>query len=359
MSVVWLCSRPASAQLPAEPAADEQSLARSQVVVGIVGMRSEALRGGLIGLLRAELAAMGLSLVELNPAQELSVWASRAVQSERTLLAILLDARSDQRWRLVVIDAARSRAIARDLPGGIRRDAASIEAVVSIAASAAGALREGLEVASSPLETIVGASPVQPRPARRATNAAESSPEPSSHGSERSYVVGSIGAAMASFSPQALTTNGMALALGIHWRARLEARAFGALFWPTTIDSQYGQFRVNRALLGAAAGPVFQMGKLAVVPEAGIVIERLRRSETIPAAGVLASEGKALHRLGAVLAVRLRLPLIRPLSAELVAGAAYFGRGAQFSTTGLRGAQLAEVLPIAALAQLGIAVATD
>jgi hypothetical protein len=66
-----------------------------------------------------------------------------------------------------------------------------------------------------------------------------------------------------------------------------------------------------------------------------------------------------LYRVGAAAALRLRLPLVRPLSAELAVGAAYFGRHVQFSTTGPAAARLAEVWPAAAFAQLGLDVATE
>jgi hypothetical protein len=356
---IWLCTGPVKAQVVAQGTSGEQSPARTEVVLGVVGPRAEALRGSLLALLRAELAELSLTLVERPPSRELSTWAGEAARSESTLLAILLDARSDQGWRVVVIDAARARAIVRDLPGGIRQDAASIEAVVSIALSAASALRDGLEVASSPLEAVVGGSPPrqESRPPTAASDVVQSATRP--RAAERSFLRGSVGASSASFSPQALTTNGLALSLGVNWRARLEARLFGTLFWPATIRSALGEFQVNRALLGAAAGPAFQLGTLSLVPEAGLIAERLRRATTIPAEGILASEAKPLHRVGVVLALRLRLPLFRPLSAELAAGAAYFGRRVQFSSTGLAASPLAEVWPVAAIAQLGLDVATQ
>lgn len=360
LGVLSLCTRAARAQASADRVA-EQPRARTAVVLGIVGLRAEAARGSLVGLLRAELAEMRLSLVERPLSRELSAWASDAVHSEDTLLAILLDARSEQGWRIVVIDAARGRAIVRDLPGGIQQDAASIEAVVSIAVSAANALLEGLEVASSPLEAVVGGSPARASPARRIAGGASDGEqnEPSPEPRRPSFIRGTVGASSASFSPQAVTTHGLALALGISWRAQLEARVFGTLFWPATIHTAFGEFGVSRALLGVAAGPLLQLGTLSVIPEAGIVAERLRRSETLPAAGVLATEAEPLYRVGGLLALRLRLPLVRPLSAELAAGAAYFGQRAQFSTTAPGALRLADAWPVAAIAQLGLDVATQ
>jgi hypothetical protein len=360
LGLLSLCSHPANAQASADRV-DEHSQARTAVVLGIVGLRADAARGSLVGLLRAELAEMRLSLVERPLSTELSAWANDAVRSEATLLAILLDARSDEGWRLVVIDAARGRAIVRDLPGGIQHDAASIEAVVSIAVSAANALLEGLEVASSPLEAVVGGSPARASSSRHAASGASAGKQDEASAGRRrpSFLRGTVGASIASFSPQAVTTQGLALSLGVSWRAQLEARVFGTLFWPATIHTALGEFGVRRALLGAAAGPVLQLGTFSVVPEAGIVAERLQRSETMPVVGVVATEAQPLYRVGGLLALRLRLPLIRPLSAELFAGAAYFGRRAQFSTTGPGASRLADVWPVAAIAQLGLDVATQ
>lgn len=357
--VACLCARPARGQALAEQTSREQARTRTEVVLGVVGLHAEALRVSLVGLLQAELSELSLSLVERSPSREVSAWASEAVRSERALLAVLLDARSDRGWRLVVIDAARGRAIVRDLPGGIQQDAASIEAVVSIAVSAASALREGLEVASSPLEAVVGDSPAQTQSSRRTVTSDPVEPAPSPAHGRRWILRGSLGAGVASFSPEKVATTGIALALGVDWHARLEARVFGTWFWPASIHTALGEFEVNRALLGVAAGPILKLRTFSLIPEAGVVTERLQRSETTPAAGVLATEGQALYRIGGALALRLRLPLIRPLSAELVAGAAYFGRRVQFATTGPAATQLAEVWPVAAFVQLGLDAATQ
>lgn len=339
-----------------EEATSETSHARSEVVLGIVGIRAEALRESLVNLLAAELATARLSLVERPPSRELAGWAAEVVGSEHTLLAILLDARNDQDWRLIVIDAARGRAIVRHLPGGIQQDAATIEAVVSIASSAAGALLEGLEVASSPLAAVVGASPVRTKEPRRAVASGVDDSAPRAR--PRSFLHGSVSVSAATFSPEVVTTNGLALALGVDWRGQLEARAFGTLFWPAKLETPFGAFGVSRALFGAAAGPVLKLPTFSLVPEAGIVAERLRRAETTPAAGVIASQARALYRVGGVVAVRLRVPIIRPLSVELVTGAAYFGRRVQFSTSGPAASQLVGVWPLTAFAQLGLDVAT-
>lgn len=355
----WLASATAAAQPSDAPAISEASLARTEVVFATIGIPAQPVRSGLVELLAAELRRMGLSLVEAQPSKPLSAWASKATRSRRVLAAILLDGRSGTGWRLIVIDAARSRAIARALPGGIRDDAASIEAVMSIVVSAASALREGLEVASSPLASVVEES--SPLPAEAATASAGHGPEPGCCAIPRPSwrLQGSVGASVASFSPAAPATEGLGLALGVTFRDRLEARAFGAAYLPPLISSPFGQFRVARAMLGAAAGPVFRAPAFSFAPEVGIVVERLRRYDATPTAGVFATPSSALHRFGGLLALRLRHTLLRPLSLELVTGAAYFGPRARFTARNPENSWTEGVWPAVAFAQLGLEIATN
>lgn len=359
VGAAWLASATARAQPSDSLAVSETSPARTEVVFATIGIGAQPVRGSLVELLTAELRRMGLSLVEEQPSEPLSAWASGATRSRRVLAAILLDGRSGSGWRLIVIDAARGRAIARALPGGIRDDAASIEAVVSIVISATSALREGLEVASAPLATVVEESHVPPVvPAR--TSSADAPPALAALPPPPSWAFrGVVGASVASFSPAAPTTEGLGLALGVSFRARLEARAFGAVYLPPLISSPFGQFRVARALLGAAAGPVFRAPAFSFAPEVGVVAERLRRYDAVPTAEVFATPPSALYRFGGLLALRLRHTLLRPLSLELVTGAMYFGRRVQFSARNPENSWTEGVWPAVAFAQLGLEIATN
>jgi hypothetical protein len=362
----WLLA----AEVKAEPAGKvllpKPSPARTEVVFGAIGIRAQP-RDSLMALLAAELRGTSLSIVEDQANEPLSAWASRATRSRRVLAAILLDGRSEQGWRVIVIDAARGRAIARALPGGIRNDAASIEAVVSIVVSAASALREGLEVASTPLAAVVG-GPTAPSPTSASgpsepsaptgdvdtTPLAASLPQPANWAFR-----GAIAASVASFSPAAPTTEGLGLTLGVSFRAHVEARAFGAQFMPQLIRVPFGEFRVARAFLGAAAGPVFRGPAFSFAPEAGLVAERLRRYDATPTAGVYATEPAPLYRFGGLLALRLRHTLFRPVSAELVTGALYFGRRVQFTAKNAESEWSEAVWPAVAFAQLGLEIATN
>lgn len=344
---------------PAEPARADASPARTKVVFGTLGIGAQPVHGGLVALLQTELGAMSLSLVEDQPAEPLSAWASKAAGSGRVLAVILLDGRSEQGWRLVIIDPARGRAAVRALPGGIRDDAASVEAVASIVVSAASALREGLEVASTPLAAVVGDSskPLQSLPAAGTTNTRAHAAAVSR--SPRWAGRGQIGATVASFSPSAPTMQGVTLALGVSLPAGLEARVFGTAFLPSLMRSPLGEFRVGRTFLGVAAGPSFRAGGLSFAPEAGVVGERLRRYDARPTPGVSSTESRALYRFGGLFAVRLRHTLLPPLSIEIVTGAIYFGRRLQFTAQSAENSSSERVWPAVAFAQLGLEIATD
>ena len=163
-----LLSAAAHAQNPpgsteSAPDAPSSPSGRTEVVVGITGPFDPDARATIVRLLRAELEPQGLVLVETDPRGGARDWAHEVTKSERHLLGVLLDTRARSTWRLVVIDSARGRAISRELPRG-EDDPANVEAVVSIVLSATSALREGLEVASAPVESVVEpvAAPASP-----------------------------------------------------------------------------------------------------------------------------------------------------------------------------------------------------
>lgn len=348
---------------PPEIVVAEPSPARTEVVFGTIGIGAQSVRSSLAALLQAELRGMSLSLVEGRPAEPLPEWANKATRSRRVLAVIFLDGRSEQGWRLVIIDAARGRAIVRALPGGIRDDAASIEAVASIVVSAASALREGLEVASLPLAAVVGGASKSdvpsPTPEPDPDPERDAPPTPDKSRSETWRVRGHVGATVASFSRAAPTMEGLSLALGVSFNARVEARAFGTAFLPALIRGPLGEFRVARTFLGATAGPVFRAPTFSFAAEAGFVGERLGRDDATPTAGFLGTEPRSLYRFGGVLALRLRHTLLRPLSIELVTGGMYFGRRVQFTARSADSSWSETVWPAVAFAQLGLEVATN
>lgn len=342
----------ARAQTAFAPARPAEPSTRTEVVLTIVGPGAQSTRGSLVPLLEEQLRRMSLSLEEQQPGDSLSQWAAGLARSKGVLLAVALDTKSAHGWRLVLVDAARGRAIERELPGGVEQDAASIEVVVSIVLSAATALRDGLEVASVAIAAVVGdEAEIEPKTTQQPVLHAPPS-------LQRSVILrGAIGADIALF-PTAKTAKGVALALGVGWRT-VEVRAFGTLFWSTPVRSKFGDFRLNRALIGLAAGPVFSSGAYALLPQGGVLVERLRRSGTQPAQGLLVGQATPLYRVGGLLELRLRRVLVRPFSLELVAGAAYLGRSVQFAVRGGETNPFIEIGPLMGFVQLGVDVAMD
>ena len=356
MLSLWLWGSAAYAD-PSPPSTPRATASpRTRVLVAIVGEDADAVRQGLVAPLDGQLRAMHLSLVEQRPRGAVSNWAMSVTRSPDALLAVVLEVKPDGEWSLVLVDTARARAIARELPGGVERDAASIEAVTSIVISAANALKEGLEVASAPVSAVVGPPQI---PAVRPSPAGPlSSPAPPGETGRHFVVHGRVGAALASFGSHTPVTTGAMLALGLGYRRWLEARVFGTLFLPVEVQSPFGDFRLNRALAGAVCGPVFSTGGFSISPEVGLTLERLRRSSTLPAPGLFAKDAAPVHRWGGMLDLRLRHVLVEPVSIELVGGAAYTGQAVTFSVRNGDPYPFLEIGPAWAFAQVGVDIAT-
>jgi hypothetical protein len=341
--------------VPESSASERPTPSRSEVVVGVVGPLEPDARATLARLLRAELEPHGLVLVERDPSGETRAWARDVAKEERHLLAALLDTKARSGWRLVVIDTARGRAISRELPGG-ERDAANVEAIVSIVVSATNALREGLEVASAPLETIV-----EPNRTPQPLPPAPLPPRPKSEPSAGTTLHGSLTAVSASFSEAAEPTLGGSLALGVSIVSWVDVDVGGTRYLPVTIDSAFGSFNLARSALSLTAGPVFRSGSFAFVPALGITGERIARRDTVAAEGVARDdEEPVIRRFGGALTIRGRYRLLSSGGAEFVSvlgalGASYFGERVRF----LAGPDLlAEARRSAFGAELGLFIAT-
>ncbi|HEX6277993.1 MAG TPA: hypothetical protein VFZ53_33345 [Polyangiaceae bacterium] len=337
---------------------------RREVVVGVSGPFDADARATFVRLLRAELDAQQLVLLENDPRGEPRAWAHTVTRSERRLLAVLLDTRAPAGWRVVVIDAARGRAISRELPRG-ERDAAAVEAVVSIVLSATRALREGLEVASAPLETVVEPrvpAPASPPAAPRPTRAAKPPPERSAHSSSGTSLHGSLAAEAASFAAGAEPTFGATLAAGAALASRVEVDTFVARTLPRRVDSDFGSFALERTTLGVSAGPRFGAGSFAFVPAAGVCVEWIGRSDTEAAPGAASNDDSGTTvRAGGRVELRARYRLVANAGVEHVsllatAGASYFTESVRF----LAGTELiAEARHAAFQGGVGLFVATD
>jgi hypothetical protein len=330
---------------------------RSEVVVGVQGSLDPEARTTLVRLLRADLEPHGLVLVEADPSGEARDWAREMTKGERRLLAVLLDTKGPSGWRLFVIDSARGRAISRELPRG-ERDLANVEAIVSIVLSATHALREGLEVASAPVESVVDPARAEPPPPPRAPEPIEPPRAPPRGGTSLHASLTALGA---SFAEDAEPTFGGSLALGASIDSAFDVDLAYALHLPVAVESSFGSFDLSHSSLTLSGGPVFRSGPLAFVPSLGATVEWIRRSETLVAEGVTANgDAETTPRYGGVLALRGRVRLVSNGSNELLslvggASASYFGERVRF----LAGDEvLAEARRSAFAAELGLFIAT-
>ncbi len=341
------------------PQASPAPATRTEVVVGVRGHIDPEARTTLVRLLRAELEPQGLALVEADPGGEPRDWAREMTKGDGRLLAALLDTEVASGWRLVVIDPARGRAISRELPRG-ERDLANVEAIVSIVLSAARALREGLEVASAPLESVVDPRTVPLAPPPRPPEPT-GPPQPKAPPSDGTALYATIGAIGASFADGAEPTFGGSLALGVSVDAFFDLDLAYSLFAPVAVESTFGSFELSHGALTLHGGPVFRSGAFAVVPTLGATLESIRRSETVVAEGVSAGDtAETTLRFGGELALRGRVRLLSRGASELLslfggASATYFGERVRF----LAGEEvLAEARHSAFAAELGLFITT-
>lgn len=310
--------------------AESAAPAPERVSVLVKGELASQAHDALETVLRSVLADSQVSIT-LSPAgrdYRASLQAARRVPG--TLLVSMLDTEEGDRWRLYVIDPVRGRAIVRELPGGLEGDSAMLEAVASIIASAVSALREGLEVASRPIEEIVverpppedPLTPVAPGPATPVDRSSGNNPRAGRYPTIRSRV----GAEIASFDATQAATVGASLALGAGlgpWSITLS----GSQHLPSRIESSVGSFRLDRTRLGLLFGYQLSVGEVTIEPSFGPVAERLVRRDAEPGPSVAASDDFSAFRLGVGVSLGARLVLAVPLSLVLELGAAdYPGR---------------------------------
>jgi hypothetical protein len=333
-------------------------------------------------LLKVQLPALGFYLVISEPNDTLGGWIEGVTRRTRTPLGVLLDVRDEESWRLIVIDAVRRRAVARDLPGGAG-NAANVEATVSVVLSAASALRDGLEVASAPVESVVqeprpaasrDAANVEPSlPASPATGArqADVSEAPGPGRAQASGVVvrGALGTSAASFSADVRPSLGAATAVALTLPASIDVRLRVAHYFPATYTSALGDFDVTHTGASIMLGPRVQWGEWAGVVQAGVVAERLLRSNPKEGAAVTPTGDFSLMRFGATATVRGSYAVFGSFALLVGAGGSYFGRRVLFLArpAGASGTaesdedrvELGRLWPGAVFAELAVEVASD
>ena len=365
-----LCGGTALAQPSASgelPPHDVPQPRRTVVVFAVRGALDAEVRAALQRLLGAELRGAGLVLRERAASAPLSAWARRAESEETPLLSAVLEVERDH-LRLIVIDSERGRAIARELPGGVAENAANVEAVVSIVLSASRALLEGLEVASTPVEAMLGeAAPPAPAPASTKPNSTKTAASRAAERDRDAAVMrptgvalhASVAATLTTFSEIEDVTPGVLVAAALTLPLGLELRLAASRQRTVTVVTEEGDFALERSVGSFATGLIFQSGAFTMLPEAALVAEWLARTDTAPAPGSTASSSRTTLRFGGELGARARFAFLPPLSAEVGGGVTYFGRSVRFTAGDDGETELARVVPLTFAARLGLDVAFD
>jgi hypothetical protein len=379
--VACVVAERAAAEPSREPEQPSKPSQRQAVVIGIAGDVDAPARASLHRLLEAQLPALGFYLATSEPDDTLAGWVEDVTRRPHALLGVLLDARNPESWRLIVIDALRRRAVARDLPGGAG-NAANVEAAVSVVLSAASALRDGLEVASAPVDSVVPETSPAPSSSDGGGDTSSAPPiadtrqrdaadvtGPSRGRADALVLRGALGMKVASFSADARPGFGAAAAVGLTLPASIDVRLDATHYFPVTYTSALGDFDVAHISASITAGPRLHWGNWALMVQAGFIAERLLRSNPRGGAAVSPTDDFSLTRFGAAAALRASYAVFDSLAVQAGAGGTYYGRPVFFvarSAGSLASAEsdadrfeLARLWPAAIFAELAVEVASD
>ncbi|HWP09407.1 MAG TPA: hypothetical protein VNN72_26885 [Polyangiaceae bacterium] len=335
LALCFFCTSPALAAGDTPPApgplaapARAPTLERTRVALRLPGALAAERRGELERVLRAELEPHGVTLVvETTPpaASARLAWVQSVRSDPQALLAAVLEV-GEGGAELYVVDAARGRAIVRRLPGAVDDDAALPEAVASILESAVAALREGLEVASEPVEAVVAEpAPVAPVPAATTTDQA---PEPPPPEPTHFAVRGGIGANVATLGEDAIV--GGNLSAVVRLGSRVATRLGAALFVPDRVTGEYGDFRLRRATFDLRFAWLLAARPFTLMPELGAGLELVSRTDATPHAAATAAPDTSHWRGGGVLGMRATVPIAPFVAFDAGVHADYYTRAIDF-----------------------------
>ncbi len=349
--------------LPADHVRDVETR-RSLVRFRLLGGGLDATRlSSLQALIEADLSRMDSALIVDSTRASVSAWVSAAERDPRILLLAVLDTRPRDYWQVTIVDTSRGRAIRRRLPGGVAEDAAALEAVASIVVSAAAALRDGLEVASRPVQEVLreaeASAPPRvkrspPTPPGHVTQSEEQSASAPAPIARRMVTldVALLGAG-ATYEKDEPFLLGVGLAFGSTFVESFMVRASAVRFRDAVFDSPFGRFRTRRTSLGLAVAPHVGWKNFELEPEARLVAELIERSSTRPVTGVSAYQDQILSRFGGTLGLRGRVFANSYLGFELFVGGGYLPRPIRFIATP-EGDEIAELWPWLLRAELGV-----
>lgn len=320
---------------------------RDRVIVelGVTAPLPDEQAGALSGLLETQLRPHGLSPRFALGVGDVRRWLSR--DSSDVLLRVALEAPAVGGWRLLLVDAARGRAVARTLTGGVRRDRAAIEAVCDIVVSAAVALREGFEVASQTVDEALegtGQSGTPSAAGAAPIAASRSDALPSSRPGLR--LQAGAGPTLATFARAAPISWGGDVAIGI-WLGGAGLELSAARYASQTITASDGSFAIDRTQVGLSAAAAAHWRRVALSGSAGLLLEILQRGETSPTATVIAaSSSDAVTRVGPQATAMLAVSLSRRLAIAWIVGLGYFPRHVEYLSSAGSAASLAAPWPL-------------
>jgi len=346
--VVGALGSPGSAHA-ADSAESQVSVGARQIVeLSALGSLDPAQRAALVALVEPELRRVGLSLVwSATPATRERL--TRANADRQTLMLATLDVRDRDLWRLIVVDVQRRRAIERSLPAP-GRNAAAAEGVASIVASAAAALREGLEVASASADEVLGHSPGSD-PVPPSVKGAEPSPERPPALLQASP---SLGGALATLARDAPVQLGVSASVGVTFSQTATVRLGAAWYVPARFDSAFGTFHIEREALSLSAARRWTHGAFSLEAALGVSGELLRRTGALAGVSVEARGGSSTTRVGPFALARGSFAITNHISIIVAPGIAWFPRRIQYVAAAQETFELTAPWPVVGTGQLEI-----
>lgn len=309
-----------SASSATRATATDGRLARTKIVMGYVGDLTSERQAVLQHLLEGQLSA-------LKPAKTLELragssaiwtWLDAARREPQALLVVLLELREPDVWRVYLVDAARSRAIVRELPGEAAGNSAALESIVSVVSSAVRALDEGLEIASQPMAEVMG----NPLPVASGSTVP---PQPKRLPSEPPVQLTlGLGTALSTFAERAPLTVGLSGSLRLVLPSGLSFRISALPNLPARFESEFGSFVVQRTQTAFSVGAEATRGAWQFSFDGGPALELLRRRIELPAPGARSSGNTNLVRTGALLTISSRYRVSKRFALALALGGAYF-----------------------------------
>jgi hypothetical protein len=347
-----VCTGPAATASPAIAGPSASPNERVTVALGVFGDFPSLVLDTLTRLLEPEMEHAELTLKVSQQAMALRAWVDGERKDPHVLLLAALDVQPHEDWRLVLVDAARGRAVIRDLPGGVTRDRAALEAIASMIASAAHALQEGLAVASRSVDDAL--SETTHPPDVIAAPAISPPPRVSNHVRVR----GAAGFGVASFEHDAPVSYGVSVELALlveHFGLQLTL----ARYRPQEFRPAPGSFEIDRTAFAIASIARREWRSLAGEVGIGAAAELLERGGTVANGAAAATPvlgGSTLVRYGPLVELAGSVRLAPYLSLSVGSGWSYFPQRIRYLESGTMPTTLASPWPVVASGRIVLEV---